>query len=411
MLQATRAATSAEVCLSSDAALAPRKPPRDHRVDLVRGLALVVIFINHMPGNWLGEWTPRNFGFSDAAEIFVLLAGFAAALAYGDLVRRGDWRGLVGKALRRAGVLYGAHILTTIAALALFWSVITATGVPTNLDLIGMAPIAANPSTSLFALLIGGFQLSYFNILPLYVVLLALLPLMLALATRDLRLLALVSGSAWLATGLFGVALPSFSDYGSWFFNPFAWQALFAGGLALGLGHMRGEHVAYRPAVYGTALAYLAFAAWWRVVGEGSDLLEETLPAWLGSLQKPDLPLPRLLHVAALAYVVGHSRLWTLAARVPRGFVLIVMGRHSLPVFMTGSLLSMAGWLVSAEVGGGKAVETLIAALGITLMSALALHLDGNLAMPRLPIGPSGPRFSLVPVRAARRQRQSRMAR
>lgn len=55
---------------------------RDPRLDVLRGMALVMIFINHVPGNFWEDWTSRNFGFSDAAEGFVLMAGISAGLAY-----------------------------------------------------------------------------------------------------------------------------------------------------------------------------------------------------------------------------------------------------------------------------------------------------------------------------------------
>ncbi|MBM3642008.1 MAG: hypothetical protein FJX15_11855 [Alphaproteobacteria bacterium] len=34
-------------------------------IDFWRGAALVTILISHIPGNILGNFTPRNFGFSD----------------------------------------------------------------------------------------------------------------------------------------------------------------------------------------------------------------------------------------------------------------------------------------------------------------------------------------------------------
>jgi hypothetical protein len=49
---------------------------RDLRIDFLRGLALLFIFIDHIPDNGLAHFTLRNFGFADAAEVFVLLAGF-----------------------------------------------------------------------------------------------------------------------------------------------------------------------------------------------------------------------------------------------------------------------------------------------------------------------------------------------
>ncbi|MBM3577754.1 MAG: hypothetical protein FJX40_08830 [Alphaproteobacteria bacterium] len=55
---------------------------RIEAIDFWRGAALVTILINHIPGNILGNFTPRNFGFSDSAEAFVFLSGLSVAHAY-----------------------------------------------------------------------------------------------------------------------------------------------------------------------------------------------------------------------------------------------------------------------------------------------------------------------------------------
>ena len=373
--------TTFEAAGRDETAARPEKYKRDHRVDLVRGAALSIIFVNHMPGHWIGNFTPRNFGFSDAAEVFVLLAGYAAAMAYAAPFERRDNRALLAKALRRAGQLYAAHLLTTLAAFLLFWTALVTSREPQNLDLIGMSPIVGAPALSLMALAIGGFQLSYFNILPLYVVLLLLLPVMLWLAARDLRWLALASGLAYLAAGVTGATLPNVRDFDSWYFNPLCWQSLFALGLLLGIRHRRGQAVPYHPAAFAAAAAYLAFALGWRLLRPDSDLGEGMLPYWLGSLQKPNLPLPRLLHVLALAYVVTNGRAWTWLASVPSTAILARMGRHSLPVFITGSLLSMAGWLIMTETKASLATETLIAIIGFAIMAVLALRLENKLSL------------------------------
>ena len=83
---------------------------RDLRVDAFRGLALWFILIDHIPGNRLGELTLRNIALCDATEAFVLLAGYAAGLAYGATLDRRGWPFAVAALLRRAGTLYIAHI-------------------------------------------------------------------------------------------------------------------------------------------------------------------------------------------------------------------------------------------------------------------------------------------------------------
>jgi len=62
--------------------ISPSRPRRDARIDLFRGAALLATFVNHIPGN-PGRFLTWNWlGFSDAAELFMLLAGLSLALAY-----------------------------------------------------------------------------------------------------------------------------------------------------------------------------------------------------------------------------------------------------------------------------------------------------------------------------------------
>src|SRR6266700_4041067 len=54
---------------------------RDVRLDLFRGLANWAIFLDHIPHEVLSSFTTRNYGFSDAADLFVFISGYTAALA------------------------------------------------------------------------------------------------------------------------------------------------------------------------------------------------------------------------------------------------------------------------------------------------------------------------------------------
>jgi hypothetical protein len=54
-----------------------RKP---NEIDFWRGLALVSIFINHIPGFYFERFTHKNIGVSDSAELFVFLAGWSVRL-------------------------------------------------------------------------------------------------------------------------------------------------------------------------------------------------------------------------------------------------------------------------------------------------------------------------------------------
>src|SRR6478609_9411229 len=116
---------------------------RDLRVDAFRGLALWFILIDHIPGNRLGEFTLRNIALCDATEAFVLLAGYAAGLAYGATLDRRGWPFAVA-ALESSAYLDELH-----------------------LDAFGEQPYLA-----LLQALLLRFQPAFLDILPLYIVLL-----------------------------------------------------------------------------------------------------------------------------------------------------------------------------------------------------------------------------------------------
>lgn len=355
---------------------------RDHRIDWLRGLALASIFINHMPGNRFENWTLRNFGFSDAAEIFVLLAGVAAALAFFRRFERGETWDMSVKALRRTAKLYVAHVGSTVGAVVLFLAAAAVFENQGYLDLIGVAPLMESPGIGLIGVLTGGYQLGYFNILPLYVVLLAFLPAMLWLAVRDLRLLVGASLTLYLATQILQLRMPSFPDEFAWFFNPSAWQLLFVSGLVLGVMRLRGTFVPYHAVAFWLAVAYIGFSFVWMVFSLGGTLTQGLVPAWMDTLRKTNLAPLRLLHLYALGYVLVHSRAWDWLMRISAADpVLTKLGRNSLPVFVTASFCSMTGYiaLVWLEVPS-LAVEIALLAAGLTVMWVAATFSEAGVA-------------------------------
>jgi hypothetical protein len=91
---------------STDGRLWQRLPRVRHQAVIrgsisLRGLALITIFIDHVPDNPLNLLTMRNFRFADAAELFVILAGISSMMAYGKhLEQEGFFRGIRQIALR-----------------------------------------------------------------------------------------------------------------------------------------------------------------------------------------------------------------------------------------------------------------------------------------------------------------------
>src|SRR6266851_5265541 len=91
---------------------APVRIVRDLRLDLFRGLALLLMFLDHIPSNVISWVTVRNYGFSDATEIFIFISGYANAYVYGAVIRR---RGLI---LNRAWQIYLAQIFLFVVYIA-----------------------------------------------------------------------------------------------------------------------------------------------------------------------------------------------------------------------------------------------------------------------------------------------------
>jgi hypothetical protein len=357
-------------------------PTRDHRIDLVRGFALACIFINHIPEITHSWYTPRNYGFSDSAELFVMLAGVSAALAYATRMQQAPGQAML-KAWRRSGVLYLAHIASTLAVFGLFILVAWATATPQYLDAINIRPAIVDPAMAAVRLLSGGYQLNFFDILPMYVALMAMLPALLWLGLRDVRVMLAASFALYLATQSIGLRMPSWPSNHGWFFNPFAWQLLFACGLAMGLAMRNRTLPRFNGWLYALALGWIVLAVVWCLGRLPGRIIGEPLPLFVDSFAKGNIALPRIAHVLALTYVVVYSPLWGWLAKGADHNPLTWMGRHSLPVFCAGSLLSMAGWIVIGRTSGGFWIETAVVIAGMALMIALAAGLDRRRAASR----------------------------
>src|SRR6201987_6340554 len=155
-------------------------------IDFWRGFALLMIFIDQVPENIFQHVTQQNFGFSDAAELFVFLSGVSVALAYGTRFFDGEPLGAVRALLRRAFTIYWVQILVSLLIIAIF---VGAAALWHEEDLLEDADtVVSNPLQTTAAILALLHQLENANILPLYIALLLMTPLLLVLARRDDRL-------------------------------------------------------------------------------------------------------------------------------------------------------------------------------------------------------------------------------
>ena len=140
---------------------------RDPRLDFFRGIAMLIIFIAHVPENHWSNFIPARFGFSDAAEMFVFCSGFAAAIAFGGtFIRAGFWHG-TGRVLYRIWQLYTSHILIffLIAGLMVAGNALFAE--PDYINRLNLEFFFEETPKALLGLLTLTYVPNYFDIMPM----------------------------------------------------------------------------------------------------------------------------------------------------------------------------------------------------------------------------------------------------
>ena len=347
---------------------APVKSKRDPRLDVLRGLALIIIFIDHVPENLYSFYTMRMYGFSDAAEAFVLISGISAGLAYSGRFVAGSLMETAKRIWRRAGTIYGAHLFSTLVVLALATPFLVRFGMEEFAELNGLSWLWEQPLGTVAGSALLTYQVSYFNILPLYIVLFAALPALLLLGKRSIGLMLSVSFAIWLVARYFEIRLPAYPADWAWFFNPFCWQLLFAIGLAVGIANRRGKAlVGFHPALYAASVAFVVYSVWWRLIGEYNFPFPAFMPEFIADTSKEWLSLPRIAHILALAYIVvympGLKRFLSLPVFEP----INVMGRASLATFVTGSLTAFAFQILREMTGVTVLGDTMLLLAGIAI--------------------------------------------
>src|SRR5215469_8336007 len=165
--------------MSAAPASPPSAPPRDLRLDFFRGLALICIFIDHIPENYLNYVTISSVAFSDAAELFIFISGFTAALVYGRaLATRGALIATV-QVLRRAWQLYVAHIFLFVIFIAEVSYTVRTFNNPMYNEEMGVGDFLEHPHIAVVQAMLLQFQPTFFDILPLYIAMLLIFPLVL----------------------------------------------------------------------------------------------------------------------------------------------------------------------------------------------------------------------------------------
>jgi len=371
------------------------RPGRDLRVDFARGIALWMIFVNHMPGNVLTYLTLRKVSLGDATEAFVLLAGYAAGIAYGRALERDGWLRAGARVLHRVGTLYVAHIFLFVVFTAQVGFSAAALDQAAFLDELALDPFSQEPYRALFEALLLRYQPTFLDVLPLYIVVLALFAVTMPLM-RNLPVMLACSALLYAAARLLDLQLPSWTG-DAWSFNPFAWQLLFV--IGIWLARAAPERLArwfpWNRWVATVVLVFLAANAlalnlFWGVTLRGIET-----PAWIfdwySTIDKTGQHPARLISILLLVWLVAH--LLPVGAAWLNGRIaglIILMGQQGLPVFCLGIFLSFLGrvmletssdWWMQVAVNG----LGLAALVGIAALSAWYDGAEGKRKAPLLP--------------------------
>ncbi|MBO1324711.1 OpgC domain-containing protein [Acetobacter sp. TBRC 12305] len=365
---------------------------RDHRIDALRGVALLMMFIDHIPQDLLNRFTMRNVGFADAAEVFVLLAGYASWLAYGRGFEKYGVVVTLKRLFRRCVQLYiGQTIMVAVYVFTIrIWRHFT----PVSVDYL--EPELAHGMSWVWRVMMFDALPSNLNILPLYIVLLAGFPVFYLLVRAQHSLALLLAGALWLLVNLDpALNFPNWLDPDGWYFNPLAWQFLFALGLSASAEAQRhGGNFPHRTWLVVLCWGYLGFSALqafpWVLWGlpDLRPFGDAVAPAktWLSPL--------RLLDVVAIFYLVQSSvaaRRWSAESGI--GQALACVGRHSLEVFVVGTVLDLYARLIFSTFGESWLLQVGVNVVGLAILFSVAFWLDRRrnvrVRAPRTPGAPA----------------------
>ncbi len=345
---------------------------RDLRIDFFRGFAMFSIFIAHVPSNAWSILLPRHYGPSDAADVFVFCSGFASAIAFGAVFTKTGFFSGLARVLYRSWQIYWAHIGMFLVTAALCVLANQWLGTKDYLASLNIEPFFNDATAGLVGLLTLTYVPNYFDILPMYLVMLITIPAVLLLRRIGVAAVIAVSLILWMLPKVISLNLPAewWSDRG-WFFNPFAWQLMFVTAFAFGLGWLKVPPPRRWLIILASAYVLVMIPLSNRYdIGWIWDFRDAT---WAWAWQKSQLGLFRLLHILALAYLLhcfvsarggifGQS--WT------KPFIQV--GQHALPVFVVSIVGAQAGGMLLDMLGRNAWSLALVNVSGLVFLYFVA---------------------------------------
>jgi hypothetical protein len=317
---------------------------RDIRLDFFRGICLFIIFIAHIFGNPWALLIPARFGLSDAAEIFVFLSGMASAVAFASVfVRYGFFMGSA-RIIHRVWQVYWAHISVFFVCTVIM--VLIDRNLATGEDYVRGLMMEHFFNENARQALVGLFTLTYvppfFDILPMYLVILAMIPIVMLLASFSKWAAMAAVVLTWFVASFSYLDLPRAPwNTDTWFFNPFSWQLTFFTGFAFMRGWLPAPKFNLR--LIWAAIIYLAICLplEWDPLLNAYPVVRETRDWLFPVINKTHVGIFRYIHFLALAYLsfiaVGEGgRLLT----GPVVAVIAKVGQQSLGIFLLTLALS-----------------------------------------------------------------------
>src|SRR6202045_298780 len=371
-----RDAAAAAAAASLPAISFPVGGERELRLDLFRGLALWLIFIDHLPPNLLTWFTIRNYGFSDATEIFIFISGYTAAFVYGRAMLQSGFLVATARILRRVWQIYAAHVLLFAILVAEVSYVAVSLEKPFYAEEMEIVYFLKQPGIAMSQALLLQYRPLNMDVLPLYIVLMLFLPLILQLINWRANLTLAFSVVLYMASWKYVLPLVAYPK-GFWSFNPFAWQLLFVFGAWCALGGTKQmSRLLASPVTLWISATYLVVAfgvtmTWY--FPQLDHVMPQWLEQWIYPIDKTDLDVLRFVHFLALAVIAVRF--------VPGGWPglnsrwlwpMILCGQRSLEIFCLGVVLGFTGYFVLTELSAGLGLHILVGICGILLMSAAA---------------------------------------
>jgi len=362
---------------------------RDLRLDLLRGLGLWMIFLDHIPDDVVSWMTMRNYGFSDAAEFFVFISGYLAGVIYGPISASGNFLPALKRLWLRSWQMYVAHILLFLTFTAQIARTARKWDNPMYKDEFNVANFLAHPDELIGKALTLQYKPVDLDVLPLYIALVAVAPFVVWCLVRRPNLTLVGSVVLYVLARYFDWNLPSYPKGTTWYFNPFAWQLMFFFGAWCGCGAVAQiSKFLQSRLVFGIAIAWILFAlvivSTWH-----SAFMESLIPKWLLKLiypiDKTDLDMLRFSHFCALAVIVSRylHRDWAGLKSIwlrP----LVLCGQHSLPLFCLGVFLSFGVHWILVQWKHAVIEQILLSLGGMVIMTAAAWLLDRAQKVPNL---------------------------